>query len=79
MYKIANVFSELRSPTQTVGAIVRGYKSAVTRQINALGISFKWQRDMYEHIIRGWDDYMRISEYIENNPAKWESDIFYNI
>lgn len=29
--------SRLRSPSQTIGAIVRGYKSAVTKQLNALG------------------------------------------
>jgi len=68
----------LRSPTQTVGAIMRGYKSAVTRQINALGFPFKWQRDMYEHIIRDYSNYARIDEYILSNPQKWENDIFYN-
>jgi len=68
----------LRSPKQTVGAIIRGYKSAVTRQMNVLKISFKWQRNMYEHIIRDYNDYARIDEYILNNPEKWESDKFYN-
>jgi len=68
----------LRSPAQTVGAIMRGYKSAVTRQINALAIPFKWQRDMYEHIIRDYNDYVHIDEYILTNPQKWENDIFYN-
>ena len=68
----------LRSPAQTVGAIIRGYKSAVTRQINALGIPFKWQRDMYEHIIRDYSAYVHIDEYILANPQKWENDIFYS-
>lgn len=36
-----------------------------------------WQRSFYEHIIRNEDDYQRIAEYIENNPAKWEEDRFY--
>ena len=67
----------LRSPTQTVGAIIRGYKSAVTRQMDALKISFNWQRNMYEHIIRDYNDYARIDEYIFNNPEKWESDKLY--
>jgi len=31
-----------------------------------------------EHIIRDYNDYARIDEYILNNPAKWESDKFYN-
>jgi len=69
----------LRSPSQTVGAIIRGYKSAVTRQINAFGVPFKWQRDMHEHIIRDYGSYARIDDYILTNPIKWESDRFYNI
>ena len=64
----------LRSPSQTVGAIIRGFKSAVSGQ---MGFSV-WQRDMYEHIIRDANDYWRIINYIENNPATWETDRFYN-
>ncbi len=37
-----------------------------------------WQRNYYEHIIRDEDDLNRIRRYIEENPAKWESDR-YNI
>ena len=33
-----------------------------------------WQRNYYEHIIRNYDDYINISEYIQNNPLKWEYD-----
>ena len=36
-----------------------------------------WQRDYYEHIIRDEESYLRISEYIKNNPAKWKDDKFY--
>ena len=36
-----------------------------------------WQRSFYEHIIRNEDDYRKIAEYIENNPAKWEEDRFF--
>jgi putative transposase len=66
----------LRSPSQTIGAIVRGYKSSVTRQI---AINEKlWQRNYHEHIIRDEQSYQNISKYIINNPAKWEDDKFYN-
>lgn len=37
-----------------------------------------WQRSFYEHIIRNDKDYLRISEYIENNPIQWELDRFYS-
>ena len=68
----------LRSPTQTVGAIVRGYKSSVTRQLGLMGFDEKlWQRNYWEHIIRNEQSYHTISEYIINNPAKWTNDTFF--
>ena len=54
----------LRSPSNTVGASVRGYKSAVTKQI---GYSV-WQRNYYEHIIRNEKSHQHIANYIINNP-----------
>jgi putative transposase len=67
--------SPLRGPAQTVGAIVRGYKSAVTKQLNALHIGCAvWQRNYYEHVIRNAHVYLKISEYIKNNPANWDND-----
>ncbi len=37
-----------------------------------------WQRSFYDHIIRGEKDYLKIWEYIDNNPAKWMEDCYYN-
>jgi putative transposase len=37
-----------------------------------------WQRNFYEHIIRNEKEYFKISEYIQNNPQKWDEDLFYN-
>ncbi|MCC7520207.1 MAG: hypothetical protein IT220_01100 [Flavobacteriaceae bacterium] len=66
------------SPSHTVGAIVRGYKSAVTKQLNQLNIGCEvWQRNYFEHIIRNDMAYQRISAYIKNNPAKWAQDKFF--
>ena len=65
-------------PTGTVGAIIRGYKSAVTKQLYALGFVGKlWQRNYYEHIIRNPESYEQIANYIENNPLKWVDDRFH--
>lgn len=33
-----------------------------------------WQRNYWEHIIRNENEYRRISQYIVNNPQKWEND-----
>ena len=42
----------------------------------SLGTSI-WQRSFHDHIIRGVDDYTKISRYIYENPTKWEEDCFY--
>lgn len=69
----------LRSPSQTIGAIVRGYKSSVTKQLGLMGFDGKlWQRNYYEHIICDEQSYQQISEYIINNPVKWVDDKFYS-
>jgi len=66
-----------RAPSQTIGAIVRGYKSAVTRQIRTLcGVTDTpvWQRNYYEHVIRDERELDRIRKYVVDNPARWETD-----
>jgi REP element-mobilizing transposase RayT len=70
--------SPLRSPSQTIGAIVRGYKSSVTKQLGLMGLTDKlWQRNYYEHIIRNEQSHQRISNYISHNPEKWKDDVFF--
>lgn len=107
-----NETGAFKSPSHTIGAIVRGYKIATIKKIkdsiegskdskdedkdskgDSKGDIGKgelqfaptaptaptkiWQRNYYEHIIRDEQSYHRISEYIKNNPAKWEEDKFY--
>ena len=66
------------SPSQTIGAIVRGFKSIATKRINALrhtpGMPV-WQRNYYEEIIRDEHDLARIRQYIQDNPSKWPEDV----
>lgn len=70
--------SPLRSPSNNIGAIVRGYKSSVTKQIRLINDNIVvWQRNYHEHIIRNEQSYQTISNYIINNPAKWNDDKFY--
>ena len=113
--------NQLQSPSQTVGAIIRGYKSSVTRQINILPFNSNdeynkmgvlnnpskgvlnnpskgvinnssqcvfntpqlasnkiiWQANYYEIIIHNGMSYQNISNYIKNNPSKWDGDKFY--
>ena len=36
-----------------------------------------WQRNYYEHIIRNENEYLKILEYIQNNPYKWAEDKYF--
>ena len=36
-----------------------------------------WQRGYYDHIVRSENDFLRIWNYIDNNPLKWELDCYY--
>jgi len=74
----AKDFSPLRSPSKTIGSVVRGFKIGVTKWMRQnTDVYDVWQRNYYEHIIRNEKSYQRISEYIINNPAKWLDDTFY--
>lgn len=64
----------LRSPSHTLGAVVRGYKSAVSKQA---GFPV-WQRNYHEHIIRSETSYAAIAEYVRTNPQRWLEDCFYS-
>jgi putative transposase len=61
----------------SISSIIGSYKSAVTKHANRLGYEFVWQTRFHDHIIRDEKSFQRISDYIINNPAKWEEDKFY--
>lgn len=54
----------------TISAMVRYFKSSVTKQLE----KNIWQQSFYDHIIRDKRDYEEISKYIHENPFKWELD-----
>ena len=54
----------------TISRIVKQWKGGITKR---MGFS-PWQKSFHDHIIRSQADYLRIAEYIENNPAQWEMD-----
>jgi len=67
--------SAFRSPSKTVGSIVRGFKIGVTKWIRAnTDIHEVWQRNYYEHIIRDDAALNQIRQYIIENPARWSED-----
>ena len=67
----------LRRGPRSLGSLIAGFKSAVTKRIN-IGRGTPrfpvWQRNYYEHVIRDENDLTRVCEYIGNNPLKWALD-----
>lgn len=122
-----NEIGKFKSPSHSIGAIIRGFKIATIKRIKEKiseeekrrekeeeregegeeerekkedrtgelqfaptaptaptaaekikSLNFRiWQRNYYEHIIRTEKAYRNISNYILNNPKKWNEDKFY--
>jgi len=64
----------------SLGAIIRAFKSAVTRRVNqgrdtpSMPV---WQRNYHEHIIRDAKGLEKIREYIRTNPLRWSLDRYH--
>ncbi|MBW3631722.1 MAG: transposase [Chloroflexi bacterium] len=61
----------------SLGAVLGGFKSAVSRQVSASALSPVrplWQRNYYERIIRGNRELGATRTYIEMNLARWDDD-----
>ena len=70
---------EIRPVTQggrqiAAPTVIGQFKRQVSRE---LGYSL-WQKGYYDHIIRDEDDYLNKCRHIEENPAKWADDPYYN-
>ncbi|WP_317930125.1 transposase [Halioxenophilus sp. WMMB6] len=66
-----------RLQARSLGALVAGFKAAVTRQINQLGGTSGvkvWQRNYWERVVRDEQELTALREYIQNNPARWQLD-----
>lgn len=57
----------------SISSDIRTFKTLVTKEI---GKSI-WQTKFYDHIIRDEYDYMVHLQYIDENPAKWLEDKYY--
>jgi len=63
---------------RSLGAIIRGLKSATTKRINEMqGTPGKkvWQRNYYDRIIRSDGELDRARRYIMTNPDRWSKTV----
>jgi len=62
---------KIKSLSELVGAL----KTTSSKLIRKSGfLEFKWKRSFHDHIIRNDKAYQNISDYIQNNPSKWDND-----
>lgn len=63
----------LNDSETSVSSIINQIKGKITRQ---LGYSV-FQKSFHDHIIRTPAEFERVWDYIENNPRKWNEDMYY--
>ncbi len=69
-----NKFMSSISPAPgSLPAVIRSYKSAVSKSVHLTDPDFSWQPRYYEHVIRSDQEMFRIKQYIINNPGKWDN------
>ena len=64
-------------PQKSISSFVGGFKSAVTKYAREIHADYGWHPRFHDHIIRDDEEYMRIANYIMNNPKKWNDDKFH--
>ncbi len=75
---VPNPMARISPRAGSLGAIIRSYKSAVSRWCNQNGHpEFGWQARFYDHIIRNERALNRIRNYIINNPLRWHYDRYF--
>ena len=60
-------------PTMLIPNIIAALKKKTNKQCDGS----LWQKSYYDHIIRNETDYLRIWQYIDENPVKWADDKYY--
>lgn len=77
----------LKDPTGCSGAsemprpangVIPKFLSSLKRFTNRENGVQLWQNGYYDHIVRDEADFLRIWQYIDNNPAVWLEDKYYS-
>ena len=54
--------------------VVGKWKAGITRRLGGRRL---WQDTYFDRVIRGEEEYLRIWNYIDTNPAKWAEDVYF--
>lgn len=64
---------------KSISSFVAQFKAVCTKRINELRkITGErvWQRNYHDHIVRNYQSFCNIANYIRTNPEKWQTDRF---
>ena len=61
----------------SISTIIRSYKSVVSKNAREIQSNFSWQSRFHDHIIRNNQSFVKIQNYISDNPLNWSKDKFY--
>ncbi|CAM2821811.1 transposase [Flavobacterium frigoris] len=64
---------------ENISRIIRWYKGRCSFEMRKIHADFNWQSRFHDHVIRDSKAFENIQNYIEQNPAKWAADKFYNL
>ena len=73
-FKVEDKAIKIKSLSSMFGA----FKTTSSKLIHQAGfLDFSWHRSFHDHIIQSESSYHNISNYIDQNPSKWNSDTFF--
>jgi putative transposase len=62
---------------ENLSRFMNWYKGRCTFEMRKINTKFSWQPRFHEHVIRNEEAYLKIAEYIQNNPLRWQEDKYY--
>jgi REP element-mobilizing transposase RayT len=69
---------KLSRKPNSISSFVATFKSVTTKQINELmenkDAESVWQSNYHDHVVRNYNSFDAIYDYIKNNPKNWNSD-----
>ena len=68
--------SDISPKKGSLSAIIRSYKSAVSRDSHKIDNKFDWHIRFHDRIVRNPVELFRIRNYIRKNPERWNNDRF---
>ena len=69
-------FQKIANRCGRLSHLISQFKSVVTKYAKQNHMEFGWQPRFHDHIIRTQDSLETISDYIQNNVYKWDTDCF---